>query len=159
MRERLAERVGAAAYGSILVLTSLALMRASDLVARHSIEVVVGVGAATWIAHLFAELLAEHVRRDEPLAWTQVGHAARDGSPILMVTVLPALALLVGSADVLADETALTLAIIVALAQLSLIGAVVGHFSPANTASAWTFAAIVAIAGVVVVALEVALSH
>jgi len=159
MRERLAERVGAAAYGSVLVLTTLAVVRATDVVTGHGSELVVGVGVATWIAHLFAELLAEHVRRDEPLTWTQLGHAARDGSPILAVTVLPALALVLGGANVIADETAVTMAIVVALAQLSLIGGVVGHYSPANTAPAWTFAATVAIAGVIVVALEVALSH
>ena len=159
MRERLAERVDAAAYGSILVLSTLALVKVTDVVTGHAAELVFGVGAATWIAHLFAELLAEHVRRDEPLTWTQLGHAARDGSPILMVTILPALALVIGGTDLMADDTARTLAIVVALAQLSVLGAVVGHHSPANTASAWVFAGVVAGAGLVVVALEVALSH
>jgi hypothetical protein len=158
-RERRAERIGAAAYGTVLVLTALALVEVTDVGTGHGVELVAGVGVATWIAHLFAELLAEHVRHDRPLTWAQVTAAAADGSPIFIVTVLPALALLLGSVDLVSDETARTLAILLALAQLSLIGAVVGRLSPTTTSSAWGFAAVVAAAGIVVVGLEVALGH
>jgi hypothetical protein len=158
-RERLGELVSSAAYGSILVLTGLALLDVPDDGVRHGLEVVVGIGLATWIAHLFAEVLAEHVHHDRLVAWAEVRGAAADGSPILIVTVLPALALLLGRVEVVGYDTARTLAVVVALAQLSAIGAIVGHLSPNTTRSAWSFAAIVAAAGVVVVALEVALGH
>ena len=157
--DRVAELVGAAAYGSILVLSGLVLLEVTDVGVGHSLEVVLGVGVATWIAHLFAELLAEHARHDRLLRWAEVGRAAVDGSPILIVTILPAAALFLGRIEVIGYDTARTLAIVVALAQLSLIGALVGHLSPSTTRSAWSFAAVVAMAGVVVVAVEVALSH
>ncbi|MET0901840.1 MAG: hypothetical protein ABWZ52_01245 [Acidimicrobiales bacterium] len=157
--DRVAELIGGAAYGSILLLSGLVLLEATDIGTRHGLEVVLGIGMATWIAHLFAELLAEHARHNRPLRWAEVGRAAVDGSPILLVTILPAAALLLGRIDVVGYDTARTLAIVVALAQLSLVGALVGHLSPNTTRPAWSFAAVVALAGVVVVAVEVALSH
>ena len=158
-RERLAVRIDAAAYGTVLVLSALAVMRVTDVGTGHGSEVVLGVGLATWIAHLFAELLADHVRHDEPLSSAQIGHAAADGFPIVMASVLPAVALLVGRLEVVDDEVARTGAILVAILQLSLIGAIVGHLSPSTTRSAWGFAAVVAVAGIAVVGVEVALSH
>ena len=96
-RERLAERIGAAAYGTVLVLSALALVEVTEVGIGHGVELVVGVGLATWIAHLFAELLAEHVRHDRAahLAAGAAGGRRRQ-SRSSWSTVLPAAALLLG---------------------------------------------------------------
>ena len=62
----------AASYGSVLMLASLAVIGVSDVTEGHGVELVGGVGLATWIAHLFAELLGEHIRHDEPVDRTEL---------------------------------------------------------------------------------------
>ena len=158
-RERLAELVSAASYGSVLVLAALSVIGVSDVALGHGAEVVAGVGLATWIAHLFAELLGEHVRHADPLRRDQVTRAIVDGSPILASTVLPALVLLLGRLDVLYDDVARIVAIVVAVLQLFAIGALVAHLAPARSADRWIFAAVTASIGVAVVVLTVLLGH
>jgi hypothetical protein len=95
-RERLAELVSAASYGCVLVLAALSVIGVSDVALGHGAELVAGVGVATWLAHLFAELLGNHVRHQEPLRGHEVVEDMIDGSPILASTVLPALMLGLG---------------------------------------------------------------
>ena len=158
-RERLAELVSAASYGSVLVLAALSVIGVSDVALGHGAEIVAGVGAATWIAHLFAELLGGHVLRHEPLHRSDVKRAAVDGSPILASTVLPALVLSLGRLDLLSDTTSRILAIVVAIVQLLVIGAFVARVAPARPAATWRFAVAVAGIGVGIVALTVVLGH
>ena len=61
-RERLAELVSAASYGTVLVLAALSVISVSEVAHGHGAELVAGVGVATWLAHLFAEILGGHVR-------------------------------------------------------------------------------------------------
>jgi len=54
-QDRLAARVDAAAYGTVLVLVALSTIDITEIGVGHSSELVFGVGLATWIAHLYAE--------------------------------------------------------------------------------------------------------
>jgi hypothetical protein len=157
--DRLAELVSAASYGSVLVLAALSVIGVSDVALGHGAELVAGVGLATWIAHLFAELLGGHVHRRSPLRRSDVTHAAVDGSPILGATVLPATVLLFGRVDLVSDTAARVTAILVAVLQLLAIGAFVARVAPARAATIWTFAMTTAGIGIVVVALTVLLGH
>jgi hypothetical protein len=158
-RERVAELVGSAAYGSVLVLAALSVVGVSDVALGHGSELVTGVGVATWIAHLFAELLGSHVNRPEPLRRKDVASAAVDGSPILVTTVLPAFVLLLGRVEVLSHGTARIAAILVAMAQLLAVGAYVGRVTPNRPAANWAFAAVSTAIGIAVVAATVLLGH
>jgi hypothetical protein len=55
--------VSAACYGTVLVLASLALIDADDVASGIGWELVTGVGVATWVAHLYAEVIGDHLRR------------------------------------------------------------------------------------------------
>lgn len=158
-RERLAELVGAASYGTVLVLATLSVVGVSDVALGHGAELIAGVGVATWMAHLFAEILGQHVEHETPRGRNEIAQAAVDGSPILAATVLPAVVLLLGRLDVVSDTTARVAAIVVGVVQLLVIGAVVARVAPAPPAARWTFAAATAAAGLVIVALSVALGH
>ncbi|HKE71977.1 MAG TPA: hypothetical protein VKB57_00070 [Acidimicrobiales bacterium] len=158
-RERQAELVSAGTYGTVLVLAAISVIGVGDVEAGHGAELIAGVGVATFLAHLFAELLGEHVRHDEPVRTAHVTAAAVDGSPILAATVLPAVALLLGRLDVVGADTARLAAIVVAVLQLVGLGLLVGRLAPARQAAGWVFAAGAAVAGVVVVVLTVALGH
>jgi hypothetical protein len=158
-RDELAELVSAASYGTVLVLAALSVVTVSEVELGHGAELVVGVGVATWVAHLFAELLGEHVRRHEPLKRGEVKQALVDGSPILAATVLPAIVLFLGRLDVITDSAARIIAIVVAVLQMLSIGALVARVAPARRAAGWVFAAVAAGTGIVVVALVVLLGH
>jgi hypothetical protein len=158
-RERLSELVSAACYGSVLVLAALSVIGVSEVALGHGAELVAGVGLATWLAHIFAELLGGHARHPEPLGRSEVMRAVVDGSPILASTVLPATVLLFGRLDLLSDTAARIGAIVVAVVQLLAVGALVARVAPAPPAASWTFAAATAAIGIAVVALTVLLGH
>ena len=71
-RERLAQRLSAACYGTVLVLVALPLIQPADVSDGLGWELVTGVGLATWIAHLYAELVAARVHQSSPLVREEV---------------------------------------------------------------------------------------
>jgi hypothetical protein len=158
-QEGLADLVSAATYGTVLVLAALSAVGVSDVALGHGSELVAGVGLATWLAHVFAVLLGDHVRHHGALRAGEVGWAMAQGSPILASTVLPALVLMLGRLDVLADGAARIAAIVVAVVQLLAIGAFVGWVVPARPAAIWAFAGATVAAGTAVAAVTVALGH
>ena len=157
--ERIAERVRAASYGTVLVIAALGVTNVADVGLGYSAELVLGVGVATWIAHLYAELLGRHVVEHEPLRRTHVTEAMADGSPILLATLLPATVLLIGRGDLLDAGPARTLALVVAFAQLLGIGAVVARRSPGRSHAGWLFAAATAGIGIGIGVVSVLLGH
>jgi hypothetical protein len=156
-RDRLAERVSAS-YGTILIIAALLVVESDDVLSGWGWELVAGVGVATWVAHLYAEVLGSHVRHVEANRGRELRRAMSDGLPILLAGVLPALALLLGRLGAVAPRQALWIAVILALLQLVAIGAFVGVVSdqPSNT---WRYAAAAGLLGVAVVLLLVALGH
>jgi len=156
---RLAERVRAASYGTVLVIAALGVTSAADVGLGYSAELVLGVGAATWVAHLYAELLGRHVVEREPLRRTEVYEAMIDGSPILLATVLPGVVLLMGRGGLAAADTALSIAMLVAFAQLVGIGVLVARLAPGRGHAAWIFAGITAAVGIIVGSVTLILGH
>jgi hypothetical protein len=157
--ERRAELVSAAAYGTVLVLAALSVVGVSDVALGHGSELVASVGLATFLAHLFAEVLGDHVRRDEPMSAAELRRALVDGSPILVASVLPALVLMLGRLDKVSSTTARIAAILVAIVQLLAIGAYVARVAPGRSTAHWVYAAVTVVVGVAVVVLTVALGH
>ena len=158
-QERLAELVSAAAYGSALVLAALSVLGVTEVSLGHGAELIAGVGIATWIAHLFAEVLGEHVRAPQPVGWSEVKRAMADGSPILVSSVLPALVLLLGRLDAVSPRAARAIAIIVAILQLLAVGMLVARVANVPMRRKWVFAAATLAIGIVVVTLSVVLGH
>lgn len=157
-RERVAERVSAACYGTVLIIAALVVVEVADIASGWGWELVTGVGIATWVAHGYARVLGNHVRSADARRPREVGDALADGLPILIAAVAPAAALLLGRLGVLAPTRALQAAAILAVLQLVALGAFVG-FIVDRPASPWRYAAATGVLGVVVVALMVALGH
>ena len=159
-RERAAARLSAACYGTVLVLAALPLIDADEVSSGLGWELVTGVGVATWLAHLYAELVGDHLRHGPPLGRTEITSAMVDGLPILLAAVLPAVMLLLGRIDVLEPRVALWAAVVVAILQLVGVGAFVGSsVSPRRRAFVWSYAGATAAVGIAVVTLKVALGH
>lgn len=157
-RDRLAERVSAAAYGTVLIIAALLAVDEEGIASGLGWELVAGVGAATWLAHLYAEVLGNHLRRVDATEPHEVRKAMVDGLPILLAAILPGIALGLGRLDVLAPRQALWIAVIVSIIQLVAIGAFVGAVSEQDTGS-WRYAVAAAALGLGVVVLLVALGH
>jgi hypothetical protein len=158
-RERLAERVTAAAYGTVLVLSAVALLDADNVTSGLGWELITGVGVATWIAHLYAETVGDHMRHGVRLDWPELRRGMVDGLPILLAAVPPAVVLGLGRLDVLDPDVALWIAIGVGFVQLVGLGAIVGFVVSPRHVSPWRYAAATAAIGVVVVAVKLGLSH
>jgi hypothetical protein len=158
-RDRLAEQLSAASYGTVLVLAALALIDSDEVSSGLGWELVTGVGLGTWVAHLFAEVVGDHVRRGSVLDRAELVRAMVDGFPILLAAVPPAIMLLLGRLEVLDAQAALWAAIAVGLVQLAVVGAIVGSVVSNRAAATWSYAAVTAVIGAVVVTLELALGH
>ena len=158
-RERLAERLSAACYGTVLVLVALPLIDADEVASGWGWELVTGIGVATWIAHLYAEVVGDHVRRESSVDRTEITRAMVDGLPIPLAAVLPAVMLLLGRVDVLDERVALWAAVAVAIGQLVGVGAFVGGSVSRRGVSVWSYAGATAVIGLAVVVLKLALGH
>ena len=141
------------------MIASLLVVDSDDVASGWGWELVTGVGVATWIAHLFAEVLGNHVRSAEAHKANEVRRAAVDGLPILLAAVLPGATLALGSVGAVAPRQALWIAVIAALLQLVALGAFVGVVVPDGRNASWHYAAATAALGVAVVLLLVALGH
>lgn len=158
-RERDAERVAAGAYGTVLVLGALVLLDRDDVADGWGWELVTGVGLATWLAHLYAEVVGDHVRRNAFPGRAGLARAMTDGLPILLAALLPAAVLLLGRLEVLDPGTALRAAVVAAAAQLLGVGLYVGLRVAAHDRGALVLAGLTAVVGAAVVVVEVALGH
>jgi hypothetical protein len=157
--EALAERVSAAVYGTVLVLAALPLIDTDEVASGAGWSLVSGVGVATWVAHLFAEVVGDGLRHGTAHDRAEIRRVMVDGLPILLAAVAPAVVLFLGRIDVLGSRGALWAALAVALAQLAGVSAFVGWSAhPAGTRS-WSYAALTVAIGVVVVVLKLRLSH
>jgi hypothetical protein len=158
-RERLAERIEAASYGTVLVLAALAVIDVDHVSSGLGWELISGVGLATWAAHLYAEIVGDHLRHRAAHHPREIRRAMVDGLPIPLAAFLPALMLVLARLDVLDPDVALTLAIAVAFLQLVGLGGLVGYALSARTSMAWRYAAATATCGFVVVTLKVFFGH
>ena len=144
----------------MLVLAALPLIHPEDVIDGVGWELAVGVGGATWLAHLFAEVVGDHVRHSAVAhERTEIARAMVDGLPILVAAVLPAAALLLGRLEVLSGRGALWSAVIVAVVQLVGLGAYVGALATERRSERWLYAGATALFGLVVVAIKVVLGH
>jgi hypothetical protein len=161
-RERhdsLAERVSAASYGTVLVLAALAVIDADAVAQGWGWELMTAIGVATWAAHLYGEIVGDHIRHEAAHAAPEVKRAMADGAPILLAPVLPAVLLLLGRLDVLTERVALWLATAVAFLQLIGLGAFVGFTVSQRGSTTWLYAGVTAAFGLLVVSLKLALGH
>ena len=158
-RERRAERLSAACYGTVLVLAVLPLIDAEEVASGWGWELVTGIGVATWVAHLFAEIAGEHVRSGSKVDRAEFTRAMVDGLPIPLAAVVPGVMLGLGRVDVLDERVALWAALVVAVGQLVGVGVFVGASVSRGRASVWWYALATVAIGLAVVSVKVALGH
>lgn len=158
-RERAADLVTAAAYGTVLILGALAFVAPGDVSRGHGIELVAGVGVATWVAHVFADLVGEHVRHERRLTADELRWSFVSGTPILAATVLPAAAIALGRLEAVPDDLAIWIATAVAVLQMVGVGATVGLLRDGGRRTFWWFVLATAVFGLAVTVVKSQLGH
>jgi hypothetical protein len=158
-RERLAERVSAASYGTVLVLAALPLLDADNVDSGLGWELIAAVGIATWVAHLYAEVVGDQVRHTAAPRGREIRRAMSDGVLIVLAALAPAAMLLLGRVDVLDPAVALWAAIAVAFFQLVGLGGFVGVAVSTRRAAPFIYGGVTAGIGVLVVVIKLLLSH
>jgi hypothetical protein len=132
--------VAATIYGQILGTTVVATLSEDGGISAGALFFWFGVTMLVfWFAHLYAELVAERLRRDRSLAWSDVVEVARQEAGEI-TSALPALTFLgLGWVGVLSEDAAADLAIGFGIAALFGWGFVIARrsgFSPLGTAGA-----------------------
>jgi hypothetical protein len=157
--EDAARFVSAATYGTVIALGAVVLATPGDVRSGFGIELVLGAGLATWVAHGFAELVGEQLRQDEQVDRADLRRVALVGSPILGASILQALALLPGRLEWISARAALWIAFAVGIGELVAVGVVVAYARRARPAQMWRFALGIAAVGIVVVAVKLLLDR
>lgn len=153
-----AARISAYIYGNILVLAALVPVTTSPQYV--GIAIVVGTALSTFIAHAFAESVAQSVRSGERLTHRERLEELRDSVPILSSAVLPSLILVTAWVGWLEPRTAQVLAEVAVLIRIGSTVFVVRRLQN-RTPTTVTIAAAVGLAllATVIVVVKIVLTH
>jgi hypothetical protein len=117
--EERAPRIAGAIYGTILVLAVIAALSEDDETSTGAIMLaVLATSLVFWLAHVYADVLAERAAGVTGTIRQLVRSAARREWPLIEAALAPCAPLLLGVAGVFSHNTAVTLALIVGLVDL-----------------------------------------
>jgi hypothetical protein len=143
-------------YGTILVSALIVLVEDDE----SDFSLLVTVAASSfvfWIAHVFAFTVAHHGRRGEkdmPLN-EALGHAVRHSAGLLTSAIIPILVLALGALGVVDEDLAYSLALLVGVAILFVLGWLAFADRGARWYSCLLGGFVTALLGVVVILLKV----
>jgi len=126
---------------------ALVLLDRDNVASGWGWELLTGVGVATWLAHLYVEVVGDHVRHTAVPGPAELGRAMVDGLPILLAAVPPAIVLLLGRLEVLDPAMALQLAMAAAAVHLVGVGLYVGLRVAPHDRRALVLAGLTAVVG------------
>ena len=113
------ERLGGYIYGTIVVLsTIIGGVQAFKDGAGHIALLVLATTVVFWLAHVYADALADSIHRGEHLTRRELMQIARRESSIIEAAVAPVLLLALGSLGLLSVRTAAWLAFLAGLIVL-----------------------------------------
>jgi len=153
-------RIGSTVYGTLLVLTALTASYAAE---RHHpwklVEVVLTVVLVFWVAYVYAHALSESIESRSRLNRPKLAKIASREFGLVLASVAPILALLLGAVGLIHESASIWLAIGVGLGTLSAQGI---RYARATQLSRSGTAAILVmnlVFGLFVVVLKVTLIH
>jgi hypothetical protein len=127
MRHATVARLVSSIYGTVLAIALIAAYSAEESLDPVLIAAALLVTLSVfWLAHSQAELLAMRYAVGHPLSRSEMTGELRHGWPMVEAGFLPAGALLLGAIGLVSDDTSVTLALGVGVAQLAAWGIAVG---------------------------------
>ena len=146
-----------AIYGGLLVTALIAVQWRSDAVAeRVSLSILVSV-FVFWLTHVWAELVDHRV--SGPVSRDEVARIAWAEAPMLAAALPPAAALAFARIAGLPVDEAISVALVVSIAQLALWGLAIGRALNRGWGVALLTAAVECAFGLVLVGLKVVVVH
>jgi hypothetical protein len=154
------ERLGGYIYGTIVVLATIVGGAAAYRDgAGHIALLVVLTTVVFWLAHVYADALADSIAKGEHLSWAELREIAGRESSIIEAAAAPVLLLVLGKLGIFSVHTAVWLAFLAGLIVLVTEG-----FAFARTEGLGRLATSVIVAanlamGLLLVALKLWVSH
>ena len=153
------QTIAGTVYGTIVVLS---VVTAGSTV-EHDLWRLAVIAAATvaiyWLAHVYADGLGESLNVGRRLTVGELGAIARRERSILLAAVLPVAAILLGAVGLLANRTALWVAVGVGVATLTVQGLRYARLERLSPTGVMVTVAINLALGLVIVALKALVVH
>jgi hypothetical protein len=159
-RAEIAERLGGFVYGTIVVLS--VIVAGAKAYPNDTTRIALLVLITTvvfWLAHAYAQALAQSVRTGAHLTLRDVRSIGRHEASLIEAGVPSLIVLLLGSLDVLDADTAVWLALALGLAVLAVQGLVFAHVERLGTTGTVVVVAVNLTLGLVLVALKLLVAH
>ena len=148
-----------AIYGSIIATSLIGALRQADVSSKEITLEVAATMIVLWLAHTWAAIAGERIHLGHGLLLHRVRALARQEWPIVEAGFVPVVALALGWIGVLDATQATRVALILGVAQLFVWGFVLGR----RVYSSWGGAILAALGdgavGVVLVLLEIWVTH
>jgi hypothetical protein len=147
-------------YGTIIMMATVAAgSRGEDTdTGRLAVTVAVTV-LVLWVAHVYAHTLAESLERGRRLDRAELGAVARRELAIPLAAMAPIAVLLLSTLGVLAEQTAVRLALGIGTATLAAQGARYATAEQLGRPGTLAVIALNVLLGLTIVSVEVLLAH
>ncbi|HEY5848492.1 MAG TPA: hypothetical protein VIT42_17045 [Microlunatus sp.] len=158
--ERVRSRTSAYVYGNVLVLAAVVQNNESTIASGRAVIIVLVTMITTYLAHVLAHDVAEHIGRSPDEQQTHLRAELRDAVPIVSSGLPPVLVLGLGALGWLDTELAQILAALIVVVRLAITGWVIGRISAehAPRRSVWS-GVVLAVAGLIIAILKVEFLH
>jgi hypothetical protein len=116
-------RLGAAIYGLVVVVSLLAVY--GNDTGKSMLQIAGGIvvtAVVFWLAHVYTGLVEHRRERGHSATLAEVRTVAREDLPLVTITLLPSLVLLIGGTGLIERDTAITIATVLCLTELFLVG-------------------------------------
>ncbi|HEY6779080.1 MAG TPA: hypothetical protein VI122_21445 [Thermoleophilaceae bacterium] len=149
-------RLSRAIYGNVLATSLVVAFSEDDDYATGEMAVSVLVtGIVFWLAHVYASLLAERYVAGRRLTRSEIGAEFYGEWPVVQAFFPPIVVLLLGTIGVLAENTAVSVAIAVGLAAMVLWSLAIGRQERMSLLGLAGLALLNALLGAAIVLLKV----
>jgi len=153
------ERSSHALYGLVIITAILVAEREAATDALTSLLVLWGAGVVLLLAHLYAAAVAQAGERGRWLSHVERHFLVSDNIPVLAALAVPSVFIVLAGLGVFDLAVAIDVSIVGSIVALFAVGAYQAHKQGASPALKLGVGILGAITGLVVILLEVALSH
>ncbi|MGU3293603.1 hypothetical protein [Williamsia sp. M5A3_1d] len=164
--KRASARLSAYIYGTLLAMAAVVVVDPAAIENGSAVVIVLGTTATTFLAHVFAEIVAGHsipeatAHLDEPVRRRVAGEELRDAVPIASAGAFPAFFLALGWLDVLDPTWAFVLAGAGPILRMALLQIMIGRIRGQRPTLRILFGGIAtAVVATAIVAAKVILTH
>ena len=123
--DRARSRTSAYVYGNILVLTAVAGVDAARILDWSALFIVAGTTVTTFLAHILAHSIGQHLGRTGEEAQLHIRDEIRDSLPIASSGSVPALMMFLGAVAIVPPLWAQLIAALIIVARLAFLGTLV----------------------------------